>query len=413
MGFIFYEGREIRCGSFYFFVVLEFNSNFAKMIQRQLLEKADRMLGKYPAITITGPRQSGKTTFARQLRPGYQYASFEDPDIRQFALTDPRGFLETWQNGVILDEVQYVPDLFSYLQTYTDLRKRNGEYILTGSQNFLLLERITQSLAGRVAIFDLLPFSYSEIQSGEYALPGWSEFLYRGGYPRQYEQDIPSAAFYADYLRTYVERDVRQLVNVQNLALFQRFMQLLAGRTGQLLNQNSLAVETGIDNKTVTSWLSILEASYLVFRLPPYYNNFNKRIIKSPKLYFYDTGLAAYLLGIRSASEADVHFARGALFENLVIVEMMKCHFNRGERQLLYFWNDSQHHEIDLLFDEGSRRKAFEIKMGKTLQPAFFDGLYHFKKTAPDTELHLIYGGGQPQQRSEVTVHTFDSLFGA
>lgn len=382
------------------------------MIQRHLLEKADWMLGKYPIITITGPRQSGKTTFARQLRPNYKYASFEDPDIRQFAQTDPRGFLETWQNGVILDEVQYVPELFSYLQTYTDLRRRNGEYILTGSQNFLLMERISQSLAGRVAVFDLLPLSWSELQSSKYALSGWLEFLYRGAYPRQYDQDIPSELFYADYLRTYVERDVRQVINVQNLTLFQRFIQILAGRTGQLLNQNSLAIETGIDNKTVTAWLSILETSYLIFRLPPYYNNFSKRVIKSPKLYFYDTGLAAYLLGIRSVADADVHFARGALFENLVIVEIMKRYFNRGERQLLYFWNDSQHHEIDLLFDEGSRRQAYEIKIGKTLQPTFFEGLRQFMKTAPDTDLHLVYGGDQPQQRTEVTVHTFDGLFG-
>lgn len=382
------------------------------MVPRTLFEKADRMLGKYPIITITGPRQSGKTTFARQLRPDYRYASLEDPDIRQFALTDPRGFLETWQNGVILDEVQYAPELFSYLQTYTDLRRRNGEYILTGSQNFLLMERISQSLAGRVAIFELLPFSYRELQNSIHALPGWQEFLYQGAYPRQYEQGIPSAQFFADYVRTYVERDLRQLVNVQNLSLFQRFMQLLAGRTGQLLNQNNLSIEIGIDNKTVAAWLSLLEASYLIFRLPPYYNNFNKRIIKSPKVYFYDTGLAAYLLGIRSAAEADVHFARGALFENLVIVEMMKRYFNQGERQLFYFWNDSQHHEIDLMYDEGLRRQAYEIKIGKTLQPDFFKGLTHFHKTAPDTALHLIYGGDQPQQRSSVSVHTFDELFG-
>lgn len=382
------------------------------MVRRLLYDKVDWMLSKYPIITITGPRQSGKTTFAQQLRPNYSYLSLEDPDNRDFAKSDPRGFLETWQNGVILDEVQYVPELFSYLQTYTDLRKRNGEYILTGSQNFLLMERITQSLAGRVAVFSLLPFSYAELQSSEYALSDWSEFLYQGAYPRQYTQAIPSAKFYADYLQTYIERDVRQVINVQNLLAFQRFMQLLAGRTGQLLNQNNLAIEVGIDNKTVTAWLSVLETSYIVYRLPPYHSNFNKRVIKSPKVYFYDTGLAAYLLGLRSASELDVHFARGPLFENLVISEMMKKYYNRGERQLFYFWNDSQHNEIDLIFDQGTQRHAYEIKIGKTIQPQFFDGLNHFQKTAPDTLLHLIYGGDTIQKRSNALVHTFDELFG-
>ena len=383
------------------------------MIKRLLYEKADAMLGKYPVLTITGPRQSGKTTFAQHLRPGYKYVSLEDPDNRDFALNDPRGFLETWQDGVILDEAQYAPELFSYLQTSTDRRKRNGEYILTGSQNFLLMERISQSLAGRVASFALLPFSYAELQSSEYALSGWSEYLYRGSYPRLYAQDIPSASFYGDYLQTYIERDVRRVVNVHNLAVFQRFMQLLAGRTGQLLNQNNLAIETGIDNKTVSSWLSVLEASYIVYRLAPYYNNFNKRVIKSPKVYFYDTGLAAYLLGLRSAGELSFHFARGALFENLVITEMMKKYFNQGERQLFYFWSDSQHHEIDLLFDEGMQRQAYEIKIGSTIQPQFFDGLHHFRKTAPDTRLHLVYGGDTPQKRTDLEVHTFEELFAA
>ncbi|MEK7257199.1 MAG: ATP-binding protein, partial [Bacteroidota bacterium] len=345
------------------------------MVKRLLFEKADLMLGKYPLIIITGPRQSGKTTFAQQLRPDYKYVSLEDPDNRAFAQADPRNFLETWQDGVILDEVQYAPDLFSYLQTYTDQRKRNGEYILTGSQNFQLMERISQSLAGRVAVFSLLPFSYSELQSSEYAVSGWHEYLYRGSYPRQYAQDISPASFYADYLLTYIERDVRQLINVQNVSVFQRFMQLLSGRTGQLLNQNSLGIETGVDNKTISNWLSVLETSYIIYRLPPYYNNFSKRVIKSPKIYFYDTGIAAYLLGLRSAAELDVHFARGALFENLVITEMLKKYYNQGERQLFYFWNDSQHHEIDLLFDLGLERHAFEIKMGKTIHPDFFTGL--------------------------------------
>jgi len=380
------------------------------MIRRLLYETADLMLSKYPIITITGPRQSGKTTFAQQLRPNFQYVSLEDPDVRLFAQSDPRGFLETYKNGAILDEVQYVPELFSYLQTYTDQRKRNGEYILTGSQNFLLMERITQSLAGRVAVFAMLPFSFVELKTSELAPEGWLSYLYKGSYPRLYVQDIPPANFYADYLQTYLERDVRQLINVQNFTLFQRFIQLLAGRTGQLLNQSNLGVEVGIDNKTVAAWLSVLETSYIIYRLPPYYNNFSKRIIKAPKIYFYDTGLAAYLLGIRSAQELDMHFARGALFENLVINELLKKRYNLGERPQFYFWNDSQHHEVDLLFDEGLKRHAYEIKIGKTLQPNFFDGLRHFEKIAPDTSLHLVYGGDASQRRTGIEVHTFDGL---
>lgn len=382
------------------------------MIQRHLFQQADLMLSKYPLISITGPRQSGKTTFARQLRPQYQYVSLEDPDNRLFAESDPRGFLQTWQNGVILDEVQYVPALFSYLQTHTDQRQQLGEYILTGSQNFLLMERITQSLAGRIAVFVLLPFSFAEVQSGPYGVNNWQDYLYKGAYPRLYQQNIPVEHFFGDYLQTYIERDARQIINIQNLSNFQRFIQLLAGRTGQLLNQSNLSIEVGVDNKTISAWLSVLENSYILYKLPPYYNNFNKRIIKSPKIYFYDTGLAAYLLGIRSSSDLSTHFAKGALFENLVITEMKKKYSHAGKRQLFYFWNDSQHREIDLLFDVGTERQAWEIKIGQTIQPTFFDGLQYFQKMAPDTQLHLIYGGDAPQKRTNISVHTVSSFFG-
>lgn len=380
------------------------------MITRSLARSIESMLTKYPMVSVTGPRQSGKTTLAQQVRPDYQYINLEDPDQRLFAQSDPRGFLETYQNGVILDEVQQAPSLFSYLQSYTDARKRNGEYILTGSQHFLLLEKITQSLAGRVALFSLLPLSYAELKDSAFAPSNWVEYLYQGSYPRLLTNAIPPVQFYADYLQTYLERDVRQIINVQNLTLFQRFMTLLSGRTGQLLNQQNLALETGVDNKTVSAWLSVLEASYIVYRLPPYHQNFSKRLIKSPKLYFYDTGLAAYLLGIRSATEMNVHFARGALFENLVINELMKNSHNRGERPQFYFWNDSQHHEIDLLADVGIQRHAYEIKIGQTIQPAFFDGLRRFGKIAPDTILHLVYGGSMAQQRTGIQVHPFDEL---
>ena len=374
------------------------------MIPRQLTERASELLQKYPIITITGPRQSGKTTLAKLLRPDFRYVSLESLSERDFARQDPKGFLETYQNGVILDEVQYVPELFSYLQLLTDDRQRTGEYILTGSQNFLMMEQITQSLAGRVAVFNLLPLSWQELQGTEYQPVSWEEYLVSGSYPRKIVQDIDAIGFYDSYLQTYIERDVRQVKNILNLSLFQRFIQLLAGRIGQLFNQQSLAVELGVDNKTVNAWLSVLETSFIAYRLPPYYQNFSKRIVKTPKVYFYDTGLAAYLLGIRSVDDLAVHFARGPLFENLVINELTKNWSNRGQRPPFYFWSDQSNHEVDLLIDRGTRLTAVEIKSGRTIQPDFFRGLQYFQKLAPESERVLVYGGDESQQRTGVRV---------
>lgn len=380
------------------------------MIPRQLADKAAELLQKYPIISITGPRQSGKTTLARMLRPDYRYVSLESLTEREFARQDPKGFLETYQNGVILDEVQYVPELFSYLQVMTDERQRNGEYILTGSQNFLLMEKITQSLAGRVAVFNLLPFSWQELRETTYAPASWEAYLVGGSYPRRLVQDIDLAQFYDSYLQTYVERDVRQVKNILNLGLFQRFIQLLAGRIGQLFNQSSLAVELGVDNKTINAWLGVLETSFIAYRLQPYYQNFSKRIVKTPKVYFYDTGLAAYLLGIRSVDDLVVHFARGALFENLVINELFKNWLNRGQRPPFYFWSDQSNHEVDLLIDRGTYLTAVEIKSGRTIQPDFFKGLHYFGTLSPTTKAALIYGGDTPQRRTGVKVLTMNEL---
>ncbi len=374
------------------------------MIPRQLTERASELLQKYPIITITGPRQSGKTTLAKLLRPDFRYVSLESLAERDFARQDPKGFLETYQNGVILDEVQYVPELFSYLQVLTDERQRTGEYILTGSQNFLMMEQITQSLAGRVAVFNLLPLSWQELQGTEYQPVSWEEYLVSGSYPRKIVQDIDAIGFYDSYLQTYIERDVRQVKNILNLSLFRRFIQLLAGRIGQLFNQQSLAVELGVDNKTVNAWLTVLETSFIAYRLPPYYQNFSKRIVKTPKVYFYDTGLAAYLLGIRSVGDLAVHFARGPLFENLVINELTKNWLNRGQRPPFYFWSDQSNHEVDLLIDRGTRLTAVEIKSGRTIQPDFFRGLQYFQKLAPESERVLVYGGDESQQRTGVRV---------
>lgn len=380
------------------------------MIARTIAHKVNELLGKYPIVSITGPRQSGKTTLTKLLRPDYQYVSLENPSDRLFAQQDPVGFLETYQNGVILDEVQYVPELFSYLQVYTDARQRLGEYILTGSQNFLLMEKITQSLAGRVAIFNLLPFAVEELQGTAYLSDDWESQLIQGFYPRKLVNGISSEDFYDSYLQTYIERDVRQVKNIMNLDLFQRFIRLLAGRIGQLFNQNSLGVELGLDNKTINAWMSVLETSFVAYRLNPYFENFSKRLVSTPKVYFYDTGLAAHLLGIRTTEELNVHFAKGNLFENLVITELMKKTLNQGKRPQFYFWRDSAQHEIDLLVQNGVQIEAIEIKSGKTIQQDFFKGLNYLKKINPTTNSYVVYGGDQFQKRSDAIVYGFNQL---
>ncbi|NUQ23345.1 MAG: ATP-binding protein [Saprospiraceae bacterium] len=375
------------------------------MITRELLPKADAMLQKYPLIAVTGPRQSGKTTFCKQLRPDYQYLNMELPENREFAERDPHHFLQTYQGGVILDEVQNVPTLFSYLQYYTDTRGKTGEYILSGSQNFLLLEKITQSLAGRIAIFHLLPFSLHELESAHLLGQMWEEHLVSGFYPRLYDKQLSPPEFYPDYILTYAERDVRQVINVQDLGQFQQFMRLCAGRTGQLVNLSQMGNEIGLDQRTVRNWLSILEASFIVYLLRPFHRNFEKRVVKTPKLYFYDTGLASWLLGIRAQQDLDVHFARGSLFENFVINEMLKNHWNQGIKPDLYFWRDSNANEIDLLIENGLQLDAIEIKAGKTIQSDFFKNLDRFQQVSNQlARPWVVYGGDQMQQRSQATV---------
>jgi predicted AAA+ superfamily ATPase len=380
------------------------------MINRDLVNKLSEMLDKYPIISLTGPRQSGKTTLARMVRPDYQYVNLENLSARAFAKDDPVGFLETYQNGVVIDEAQYVPELFSYLQVFTDERKRKGEYILTGSQNFLMMEQITQSLAGRVAIFYLLPFSLNELNGTAYQPESWEDYVISGSYPRRLVEDIDSSTFYDNYLRTYIERDVRQVKNILDLGLFQRFIQLLAGRIGQLFNQQSLGVELGLDNKTINAWLSVLETSFIAFRLQPYYQNFSKRVISTPKIYFYDIGLATHLLGINSVQELNLHFSKGALYENLIINELQKNVLNQGKQPRFYFWRDYSQNEVDLLIQDGVNLKAVEIKSGKTIQNDFFNGLHYFKKIAANASLNLVYGGNEFQKRSEVTVYSIGDL---
>ena len=378
-------------------------------INRLLKDKAALLLSKFPFLAIIGPRQSGKTTFAKQLRPDFTYVNLELPEYREFAKSDPLAFLKSYQNGVILDEIQWVPELFSYLQVLSDERNKPGEYLLTGSQNFLLSSQITQSLAGRVALLQLLPFSLKELEV-HYKIARWEELALGGGYPRKYQFDIDPTDFYPNYIQTYLERDVRQILNIKDLAAFQKFIQLLAGRAGQLFNQHNFANELGVTNKTIDSWLGVLEASFVAFRLPPYYQNFNKRILKMPKVYFYDTGVLCSLLGLRKYTDLNLHFARGQVFENLVVTELMKEELNQGNKAAFYFWRDSNQSEVDLLQEKDGKLIAIEIKASETFHNGFLKGLKKFQKVAAHVEPKLIYAGQMMHQRDGIQISNLWNL---
>ena len=366
------------------------------MIHRTLQTALEHLATKYPVITLTGPRQSGKSTLLRHSFPNYHYISLEDLDMREFATNDPRGFLATYPHRVILDEVQRVPSLMSYVQTHVDKTNESGMYLLAGSHNFLLMESVNQSLAGRTAILKLLPFSRCEMLNGGVLPSTINEQIYYGAYPRLYDKGLLPNEFYPYYIQTYVERDVRELKNIGDLSRFTRFIKLCAGRIGQLLNLFSLAVECGISVPTATSWLSVLEASYICYLLRPDWNNFAKRLVKSPKLYFYDTGLACSLLDIKSPEQLDTHYSRGALFENMVIKGFIKKAWNEGRETDLRFWRDSQGNEVDLLvYDSGDAPMAYEIKSGATFHPEFFKGLTKWAAMsgADASSLNVIFGG--------------------
>lgn len=371
------------------------------MIKRTLTPKLTDLAQKFQVITLTGPRQSGKTTLVRAAFPSLAYVSLEEPDIRQIALTDPRGFLANYPAGAILDEIQNTPELFSYIQTIVD-NDRNVQFILTGSSNFLLMEKISQTLAGRTAILHLLPFSFSELANSAHAFDKYETLIFNGQYPRIYDRDILPVDFYPAYIQTYVERDVRMMKNIGNINAFIQFIQLCAGRTGQLLNYSSLASDAGISPNTAKSWISILEASYILYRLQPYHRNFNKRLVKSPKLYFYDTGVACSLLGIREESQVNLHYLKGALFENLIINEFIKQSFHRGERRYPYFWQDSRGKEIDCLLVDGETILPVEIKSGKTMSNSYFENLGYWRKLAdiPEDAGYVVYGGEQSMRTS-------------
>lgn len=384
------------------------------MIQRQAASLVQKLAIGFPILALVGPRQSGKTTLARCLFADKSYVSLEDPEDRDYALRDPRGFLARFPEGAIIDEVQHAPELFSYLQTLVDARGRMGDFVLTGSQQFGLRSRISQSLAGRVGMVELLPFSLSELKSAG-KLPGsLDEALWFGAYPPLFDRPVMPDLWFPNYVATYIERDVRQLLAVRDLSLFQRFVKLCAARTGQLLNLSALAADCGISHTAAREWLSVLEASYLVTRLPPYFRNFGKRLVKTPKLYFLDVGLAAWLLGIRDAGSLNIHAMRGALFETWVVSELLKQRFNRGQPADLYFWRDNVGHEVDVLFESGTRLQAVEIKSGATFVSEWLEPIRKWAGFAGEDALSpwLVYGGESGYEREGVQVFPWHGVDG-
>ncbi|MCF8296169.1 MAG: ATP-binding protein [Saprospiraceae bacterium] len=350
------------------------------MIKRNISEIALKLFDLYPILSITGPRQSGKTTLIRNLFKGLKYVSLEDPDVRELAIKDPRGFLSNYSQGAIFDEIQQAPDLFSYLQTIVDESGNPGQFVISGSQNFLLMEKISQSLAGRVAVLKLLPLSQDELRVAGKLLSSIENTLFAGAYPAIFSNNIPANIFYSNYIQTYIERDVRTLINIGNLQQFHLFIQLCAGRIGQPLNYSSLASDCGISVNTAKAWISVLVNSYIIFLLPPHHKNFNKRLIKMPKLYFFDTGLVSYLLKIESFKQIGTHYLIGSLFENYIITEMMKYRFNRAKESNLYFWKDNKGKEIDILIEQADLLIPIEIKSAKTNHLSAFDNIKYFNQ---------------------------------
>jgi len=395
------------------------------MLKRTLDKKLKEAAKHYPVVTLTGPRQSGKTSLVKMSFPNYDYISLEEPDNRAFALEDPRGFLSQFPEKVILDEIQRAPDLFSYIQTIVDTQDISGQFILTGSQNFLLLQKVSQSLAGRCAVLHLLPFSLSELKQRRplsidtigRQLPDknrslnekLSSVLFEGFYPRIHDKHLNPVDWLGNYFQTYIERDVRDVVNVGDLEAFSRFVRLCAGRSGQLLNLSSLANDCGITHTTSKRWISILEAGFIVFLLRPHFKNFSKRLIKSPKLYFLDTGLLSYLLRIRSAEDLRIHSQYGSIFESYIISELLKNYMNRGEEHPIYFWRDSTGNEIDIIMDEGDSLIPLEIKAGQTVSSDFFKGIRFWKKLSNEIEkpTALVYGGDKSFIRSDTYVYAW------
>ena len=372
------------------------------MIKRNIQLELETCAREYPAVTITGPRQAGKTTLARATFPHHAYASFEQPLTREQFRDDPVGFLKRHDGGAVFDEVQNVPELLSYLQQEIDENPQTGRYVLTGSQHFALSETISQSLAGRTAVLELLPFSISELRDSTMLTSDLDDVLWRGAYPPVHDRKLRPARWYAGYMATYIDRDLRQLSAVQNLDTFHRFMRLAAGNVGQLLNSSRLAGDCGVDHKTIRHWLNLLQASYVAHLLPPYYENFRKRVVKVPKIYFHDTGLACHLLGINEPGQLANHPLRGAIFENWVFAELAKSLANRGLSNRPYFWRTHGGQEVDFLIEHGRTVFGIEAKAGMTARPAAARSVLNALENWRDAETRavVVFGGDQGYETS-------------
>lgn len=381
------------------------------MITREISKKTLQLAKQYPVVTITGPRQSGKTTLCRMLFKKKDYVSLEDIDERNFAIQDPRGFLNRFPDGAVIDEVQRVPDLLSYIQTIVDKKQKEGFFILTGSQQFELLETISQSLAGRTALIKLLPFTFYEAYGNRKRTPALDKVIYTGFYPRIFDKKLNPTEAMSFYINTYVERDLRMLINVKDLSKFEIFLRLCAGRTGQILNFSSIGNDCGVNHATIKSWIAVLEASYIVKLLRPYYKNFNKRLVKSPKLYFLDTGLASFLLDIQNETQLKTHPLKGHLFESFVVSELLKSRFNVGKTDNLYYFRDNIGNEVDLVCNDGHKVNQMEIKSGQTISSDFFKGLNYFSALNNNiSHSYLIYGGMESYVRHGVNITSWRDI---
>lgn len=382
------------------------------LIKRQLENVINRLIQKYPIIALTGPRQSGKTTLLKNILTDYRYVSLENIDERSFANEDPKGFLKKYNTHVIFDEVQRAPSLFSYMQTKVDESSEMGQFVLSGSQNFHLIKSITQSLAGRVALLKLLPFDFDELKTAELLENNWKSLILKGFYPPIFDRNLDYSFFYSNYIQTYIERDVAELTKVHSFKQFNNFIGLCAARTGQLLNISNLAKSCGISQPTAKAWLSILESSYIIFLLPPYFENFNKRIVKSPKLYFYDTGLVSFLLGLRHESDLVNQTLTGSLFENLIIANIFKTNYHKNLLKSYWFWRDSKGNEIDLLSKSGNNFDIFEVKSTETVLPKLFKGMKYFEEITNGkiNNKTLIYGGDENYKMSGYKISSWNNI---
>jgi hypothetical protein len=370
------------------------------MIRRDARDRLIGLASKFKAVAVTGARQTGKTTLIKQVFKEKPYISLENPDVRSYAQEDPRGFLDEYAGGAILDEIQRVPVLFSYLQEILDNTRKKGLFILSGSNNFLLQESISQTLSGRVGYLNLHPFSIAELKRSRKLSANDNELMIKGFYPPVYDQGIPPQDWCPNYIRTYIEKDVRQIKNITDLITFERFLRLLAGRTGQELNSNALSIEAGVDLKTIQSWIGILESSFIIYLLKPHHANFNKTVVKRPKLYFYDTALVCYLIGIQTELQLETHPVRGHIFENMVVSELIKKRTNFGLPVNLFYWRDKTGHEIDIIVDKAGKLLPVEIKSGKTIIPEFFRNISYWKRLSKVNRSVVLYTGRQQQRRS-------------